>query len=134
MARTTLLSWVAHAPHNLGNPCHGKLKADQWRTACLVNLVITLCRLWGSNNASERDSALLHNYLLLVTAIHWATTHSTSNQHTKIVKKYLVYYVHSTLQIFSPRAPVYNNHASLHMPECLCAFSPAHGWCAFPFE
>lgn len=134
MARTTLPSWVARAPHNLGSPGHGKLKADQWRTACLINLVITLGRLWGSNGASERDMALLRNYVSLVIAVRWATTRSTSEQHAEIVEKHLVYYTRSTLQIFGPRALVYNNHASLHVPECLRAFGPTHGWWAFPFE
>lgn len=134
MARTTLPSWVARAPHNLGSPGHGKLKADQWRTACLINLTITLCRLWGSDGASERDAALLRNYLSLVTAVRWATTRSTSDQHAEIVEKHLIYYTRSTLQIFGPRALVYNNHASLHVPECLRTFGPTHGWWAFPFE
>lgn len=98
----TLPSWVARAPRNLGSPGHGKLKADQWRTACLINLVIMLCRLWGSNDAGERDVALLRNYLSLMTAVHWATTCSTSDQHAEIIEKYLVYYIHSTLQIFGP--------------------------------
>ncbi|KAL4081260.1 hypothetical protein J3A83DRAFT_4083811, partial [Scleroderma citrinum] len=68
MKRTTLPLWVACVPHNLGSPGHGKLKSDQWHMACLINLVITLCRLWGSNDAGERDMALLHNYLSLMTA------------------------------------------------------------------
>ena len=134
MAKTTLPSWIARAPHNLGSPSHGKLKADQWRTACLVNLLITLCRLWGHRNATEKDAALLLNYLSLVTAVRWATTRTTSDYHAEVVEKYLVYYIRSTLQIFGPRALVYNNHASLHVPECLHAFGPAHGWWAFPFE
>ncbi|KIN97376.1 hypothetical protein M404DRAFT_160567 [Pisolithus tinctorius Marx 270] len=134
MVRTTLPSWVAHTPHNLGSPGHGKLKADQWRTACLINLVITLCRLWGSNNASEKDALLLCNYLSLVTAVCWATTRSTSDQHAEIIEKHLAYYTRSTLHIFGPWALVYNNHASFHVPECLRAFGPTHGWWAFPFK
>ncbi|KIK22681.1 hypothetical protein PISMIDRAFT_11400 [Pisolithus microcarpus 441] len=134
MERTILPSSVARAPHNLGSAGHGKLIADQWWTACSINLTITLCRLWGSDSASERDVALLRNYLSLVTAVCWATTHSTSDQHAEIVEKHLIYYIRSTLQIFGPRALVYNNHASLHVPECLRAFGPTHGWWAFPFE
>ena len=102
MAKTTLPSWIARAPHNLGSPSHSKLKADQWRTACLVNLLIMLCRLWGHSNVTEKDAVLLLNYLLLVTAVHWATTHTTSDYHAEVIEKYLVYYIRSTLQIFSP--------------------------------
>ncbi|KAH8996076.1 hypothetical protein EDB86DRAFT_2829217 [Lactarius hatsudake] len=42
MSKTTLPSWIGHAPPELGNGKHGKLSADQWRTACTVNLVVTL--------------------------------------------------------------------------------------------
>ncbi|KIK20959.1 hypothetical protein PISMIDRAFT_104782 [Pisolithus microcarpus 441] len=134
MEKTTLPSCVTCTPHNLGSHSHGKLKADQWHTACLVNLVITLCRLWGGANASQKNQSLLQNYLSLVIAIRWATTHTTSNYHTEVVKQFLVYYIHSTLEIFGARALVYNNHASLHVPKCLSAYGPAHGWWAFPFE
>jgi len=134
MANTSLPSWISRAPHNLGSRGHGKLKADQWRTACQVNLVITLCRLWGHPGASSREQALLHNYLSLVIAVHWATTRSTSEQHIELVEQHLVYYVQSTLELFGSRALVFNNHASFHIPECLRAFGPAHGWWAFPFE
>ena len=134
MAKTSLPSWISRAPHNLGSRSHGKLKADQWLMACQVNLVITLCRLWGHSGAGEREQALLHNYLSLVIAVHWATTRSTSEQHVRLVEQHLVYYVQSTLELFGPRPLVFNNHASFHVPECLRAFGPAHGWWAFPFE
>jgi hypothetical protein len=134
MARTTLPSWLARAPRNFGSPNHGKLKADQWRTACLVNLVITLCRIWGGTQASQKHSILLRNYLSLVIAVRWATMRSTSHHHATITEEYLTYYVRSTVEVFSTRALVFNNHASFHIPECLRMFGPVHGWWAFPFE
>ena len=42
MDKTFLPSWMARAPRRLGSPNQGHIKADQWRTACEVNLVITL--------------------------------------------------------------------------------------------
>ncbi|KAL4065888.1 hypothetical protein J3A83DRAFT_4099005, partial [Scleroderma citrinum] len=113
---------------------HRKLKADQWHTACLVNLVITFCRIWGHTDASEKDQALLQNYISLVITVHWATTWSTSLHHIEIIEHYMAYYIHSTLELFGPHALVFNNHVSFHIPECLCAFEPAHGWWTFPFE
>jgi len=134
IAKTTLPSWVARLPQNLGSRNHGKLKADQWRTACLVNLVITFCRVWGCSDASEKDQALLRNYLSLVSAVRWATTRSTSLCHMEIIEQHMAYYIHTTLELFGPRALVFNNHASFHILECLRAFGPAHGWRTFPFE
>jgi len=134
IAKTTLPSWVAQPPWNLGSRNHGKLKADQWCTACLVNLVITFCRIWGYSDASEKDQTLLQNYLSLVIAVRWATTRSTLLCHIEIIEQHMAYYIHSTLELFGPRALVFNNHMSFHIPECLHAFGPAHGWWTSPFE
>ena len=41
-------TWMMSVPHNLGNPAHGKLKADQWRTLGTVHLPLSLICLWGS--------------------------------------------------------------------------------------
>ncbi|KIN95637.1 hypothetical protein M404DRAFT_165280, partial [Pisolithus tinctorius Marx 270] len=113
---------------------HGKLKANQWQTICLINLVITLCRIWGNPNVSPRDKELLDNYLFLVIMVWWAATCSTSEQHTRIVEEYLSLYVQSTLKLFGSHTLVFNNHTSFHVPECLHAFRPAHAWWTFPFE
>ncbi|KAN0074682.1 hypothetical protein V8E55_011731 [Tylopilus felleus] len=126
MAKTILPSWVGRAPRNLGCSSHGKLKADQWRTACLVNLIITL--------ATAKETALLRNFLSLVIAIRWATMRCITPVHIAIVEDHLVYYTKSTAAIFGEKVLVVNNHASLHTPECLRAFGPVQGWWAFPFE
>jgi hypothetical protein len=59
MAKTTIPSWLKHAPANFGSTSHGKIKADQWCTVCLVNLVITLGWLWGTSSAGEKDNSIL---------------------------------------------------------------------------
>jgi hypothetical protein len=66
MAETTIPSWMQRAPKNIGSPSSGKVKADQWRTLCTVNFVITLVRLW-----SHRDDRkpMLDNFLALVTGV-----------------------------------------------------------------
>ena len=134
MAKTILPSWVRRAPQNLGCSSHGKIKAEQWCTTCLVNLVITLCRIWGKPGATAKDTTLLRNYLSLMITICWATMRSVTPAHISITEDHFVYYTQSTAAIFGEKALVVNNHASLHTPECLRAFGPAHGWWAFPFE
>ncbi|KAI0323576.1 hypothetical protein GY45DRAFT_1341349 [Cubamyces sp. BRFM 1775] len=59
---TTRPSWLLKPPCNLGSASHGKLKADHWRTACTVNMVITF--LFGPTFVwwafpSERYNGLL---------------------------------------------------------------------------
>lgn len=134
MVKTTLPSWVGHVPRNLSCSSHRKIKADQWRTACLVNLIITLCRIWGKPGTTAKETALLWNFLSLVITIRWATMRCITPAHISIVEDHLAYYTKSTASIFGEKALVVNNHVSLHTPECLYAFGPVHGWWAFPFE
>ncbi|EGO25774.1 hypothetical protein SERLADRAFT_408035 [Serpula lacrymans var. lacrymans S7.9] len=70
MANTIIPSWMTRAPRNLGSVNQGYVKADQWRTACTVNCVISLIRLWGHAEASQREKNMLDNYLALVIALH----------------------------------------------------------------
>ena len=56
MSKTTLLSWIGRAPPKLGDGRHGKLSADQWQTACTVNLIVTLVCLWGSKSPMTADT------------------------------------------------------------------------------
>ncbi|KIM59654.1 hypothetical protein SCLCIDRAFT_16469 [Scleroderma citrinum Foug A] len=123
MLKTTLPTWISRAPRNFGCASHGKLKADQWRTACMINLVITFCRLWGKPGASKRETEILQNFLSLIIA-----------ERIAIVKEYFKFYLKSAVSIFSEACLVTNNHLSLHIAECLWRFGPAHGWWAFPFK
>lgn len=134
MANTILPSWMANGPPNLGSAGSGKLSADQWRTVCSVNLVITMIRLWGHPEATARETALLGNFLALVIMVRWATKRSTSEEHLKILEDNLQYYLKSLVELFSEDALYPNHHLSLHLPECIRNFGPVHGWWAFPFE
>ncbi|KAI5990328.1 hypothetical protein F5J12DRAFT_786546 [Pisolithus orientalis] len=98
MATTTLPSWMTRPPHNLGSPGHGKLKADQWRSACLVHLVITLVCLWGHFPVGSQEKSMLDSYIALVIAVQWATRRSTSDDHVEIVNPYLHYYLTSLVE------------------------------------
>ncbi|KAF8229173.1 hypothetical protein L208DRAFT_1287986 [Tricholoma matsutake] len=134
MTNTIQPSWIACGPKGLGSKGSGKLSADQWPTLFLVNLVITLIQLWGNTEATSRQPALLDNFLVLVTAVCWATKCSTSEEHIKILNDQLQKYLHSLVQLFGKSAIWANQHLSLHLAECICNFGPVHGWWAFPFE
>ena len=134
MSKTTLPTWISRAPCNFGCASHGKLKADQWRTACMINLVITFCRLWGKPGASWRETEILQNFLSLIVAVRFAMMRSTSEERIAIVEEYFKFYMKSVVSIFGEACLVMNNHLSLHIVECLQRFGPAHRWWAFPFE
>ncbi|KAH7908121.1 hypothetical protein BJ138DRAFT_1013395 [Hygrophoropsis aurantiaca] len=134
MSKTLTPSWMGRAPRNLGSPGHGKLKADQWRTAATVNLVITLIRLWGGPDATENQKAILENFIALVIAVRWSTMRSTSDDHIEIVESYFSYYLTSFVKLFGKALLRPTHHFSQHLPHCIKLFGPAHGWWAFPFE
>ncbi|KAI6006263.1 hypothetical protein F5J12DRAFT_905738 [Pisolithus orientalis] len=127
MNQTMLPSWMAQAPCNLGSPNQGYVKADQWQTACEVNLVIMFVWLWGRLGSKQAHRAYLANFLALVMAVHWATKQSTSELHMKL-------YLHSLVRLFPLSVLKPNHHLSLHLVECMRLFGPTHGWWAFPFE
>ena len=91
-------------------------------------------RLWGQRSATEYQHQILENFLALVTVVRFATMRSTSEQRIKIVEEQLQLYLSSFVELYSATALHPNHHMSLHLPECLRAFGPVHGWWAFPFE
>lgn len=126
-------SWMERPPRNFGSPSHGKLKADQWRTACTVSLVITLCRLWGIHGAPDERKRLLENFIHLVCAVDLATRRSMSVQRISRFDQHIREYLVSLRSLFNHQL-VPNHHLSLHLHEFLRLFGPVHGWWTFPFE
>lgn len=131
---TLLPTWMGRAPKKFGAPGQGRLKADEWRTACTVHLPITLIRLWHAFPDTQREKMLLTNFLHLVTAVLWATRRSTSEFHRNVVQNQLYLYLTGLVQLFGSDVLVTNHHVSLHLVDCLRLFGPVHGWWAFPFE
>ncbi|TFK82783.1 hypothetical protein K466DRAFT_499651 [Polyporus arcularius HHB13444] len=130
---TYLPSWLERPPANFGSPKHGKLKADQWRTVCTINMVITLVRLWSSANASEHDKKLLENFLHLVSAVDLASRRTMSEARAAAYDEHMYRYLVGLKELFDHQF-VPNHHLSLHLYSCLLLFGPVHGWWAFPFE
>lgn len=134
MKMTTMPSWINRAPKNLGTSSHGKLSADHWRTACTINLVITLIRLWGKDSSTDEEKDLLNNFIDVVTVIRWATARCTSEKHVSIVEVHIRRYLDGLVRLFSSAALLPNHHFLLHLPECIRAFGPVHGFWSYPFE
>ncbi|KAG1780880.1 hypothetical protein EV702DRAFT_1042593 [Suillus placidus] len=68
-------SWHCGPLKNLGEPEHGKLKAEQWWSAIEFDLPVTLAKLWGMdhmkpcNENGKWRQKLAHNTMLLAMAI-----------------------------------------------------------------
>ncbi|KAH9060119.1 hypothetical protein EDB87DRAFT_1529705, partial [Lactarius vividus] len=134
MSKTTLPSWIGRAPPKLGDGRHGKLSADQWRTACTVNLVVTLVRLWGSKSPNDRHYQMLHNFMDLVTACKLAMMRKTTPDRIEQFQKHMHRYLETTKKLYVYSALTPNHHLSLHLPRLFENFGPPHAWVCFVFE
>ncbi|TFK58695.1 hypothetical protein BDN72DRAFT_741616, partial [Pluteus cervinus] len=129
---TTFPSWLERPPRHIGSPSHGKLKADEWRTVCTVNLVITLVWLWGPGN--EWENSLLGNFLDLVIAVEYASKRRMNPERVQVYSQHIVRYLHSLWTLFPKHKFTPNHHLSFHLSDCLRLFGPVHSWWSFPFE
>jgi hypothetical protein len=137
---TTRPSWQAELPTNLGEPEHGKLKADQWRSSIEFDLPVSLARLWLSDcldsdpQRRDRRKKLLESTMLLAMAVRWGSSYKTSQEHRDKYMKYMHAYLKSILELYPGYKLKPNHHAALHIGEFLMRYGPVHGWWMFPFE
>lgn len=132
MSKIQLPSWVNPAPIGFGLKSHGKLSADQWRSVCIINLPITLIRLWGKEVG--RKQQMLENFLCLIAAIDIGTAKSISQQSIKCYNQMMLAYL-TTMKILYPEAKIQpNHHYALHLSEFMKNFGPVHSIQTFGFE
>ncbi|EPS92499.1 hypothetical protein FOMPIDRAFT_1103741, partial [Fomitopsis schrenkii] len=130
--RTLLPSCVAPAPSRIGAQKR-TLKADEWRTLATIHLVITLVRLWRFG--SEREQAMLDNYIHLVSAIAIAGLHSTSRAHIAAYDFHYQKYLESFLELYKEVPLMPSNHMAQHFADVfLDLFGPSHSIRAWAME
>ncbi|KAJ3506586.1 hypothetical protein NLJ89_g6792 [Agrocybe chaxingu] len=134
MSKLNLPSWTTRAPKHPGEVRWGKFKADEWKSFCLVNLPITLVRLWGSKPRESRYYKMLQNYMDLITAVKLVNLRTVTEQHISTyetcMRRYLV-----GLRDLYPSTPITPyQHLSLHFPDLLRRFGPTHSWRCYAFE
>jgi hypothetical protein len=132
-------SWLTSIPSNLGEPSHGKLKADQWRTLGTVYLPVSLVRLWAAPNKDDPQQAtgrqkLLSLTLSLISAINIASSRTTSRDKANLYTRYMTEYMDGLRNLMPDYQFRPNHHMALHLSEYLLLYGPVHGWWTFPFE
>ncbi|KAI0349683.1 hypothetical protein OH77DRAFT_1577755 [Trametes cingulata] len=134
MAATTYPSFLGRAPPNVGSASAGTLSADQWRTFCLVNLPISLIRLWSGLEPTNRKTLLLHNFIDLVVAVKRGSAKRVTPDLIESFETRILQYVRGIRDLFPeiPLAP--NHHIALHIGEVMRLFGPTSAYWAFPFE
>lgn len=127
-------SYLGRPPAEVGSASAGSLSADQWRTFCLINLPISLIRIWNTTGTSERRTLLLTNFLDLVTAVKRGTARRLNSEVISSYQSHILRYVRGLRELFPDLDLTPNHHIALHLDEVLKAFGPAHAYWSFPFE
>lgn len=132
--------WQAHLPENFGSAEHGKLKADQWRTALEFDLPVSLvyilnhCRPTGSIDEDYSLRRVVDITMDLAMALSWGLSRRTSAKHAERYLFYMKRYLEGVMELF----PEYDlkpiHHYALHIPDILNDFGPLHGTWAFLVE
>ncbi|KDR72072.1 hypothetical protein GALMADRAFT_41703, partial [Galerina marginata CBS 339.88] len=123
----------------LGEPSHGKLKADQWRTLSTTYLPISLIRLWEqaddfTDQRSKQCKELLEVTLSLVSAVIIASSRTTSQENADLYLYHMQKYLKGIRGLFPRYRFLPNQHMALHLAEYLRLYGPVHSWWTFPFE
>ncbi|KAH7904268.1 hypothetical protein BJ138DRAFT_972992, partial [Hygrophoropsis aurantiaca] len=114
LALVTRPTWHCGPPLNLGEPGHGKLKADEWRSCIEFDLPVALVQLWSSPDTK--------------------TTDETSELHAERYMNYMHAYLVGLQEVCPGMEFRSNHHFALHIGEFFLRFGPMHGWWMFPFE
>jgi len=92
---STRPSYHRPPPSNLGEAAAGKLKAEEWKSAIEWDIPVSLMQMWSvpdnlmpADERTARRQKVSEGTILLATAIRWATSHRTSEEH---VNKYIMY-------------------------------------------
>jgi len=129
-------SWLTSIPSNLGEPSHGKLKADQWRTLGTVYLPVSLVRLGNKDDPQQAAGLqkLLSLTLSLISAVNIASSRTTSRDKANLYTRYMTEYLDGLRSLMPDYQFRPNHHMALHLSEYLLLYGPVHGWWTFPFE
>lgn len=135
--RTLLPSWTSTVRDSWGTSGCGTLGADEWRTLCLIHLVITLIRIWGYEYEYEETSRhfkILENYLDLVHAIHVLYLHETSPSLQDYYDSRILQYLRGASALFPDVQLKPNHHYAIHAGEDLRLMGPPHARSTPVFE
>lgn len=129
-------------PRDLGNPGHGKLKADQWKTCIEFDIPVSVAKHWSRETCSpgqDRDvtarrDQVFQSIMHLAIAVRWGTSYRISEHHSQLFEENMVAYLRLLLELYPNIQFRPNHHVALHIGPLLTQLGPVHGWWMFPFE
>lgn len=134
MDRINRPSWQPNGPRSPGQAKFGKFTAAQWRTFCLINLPVTVVRLWGNAAEGSNERRYLDNFMHLVTAVKLATMNRLTESRIQRYEYHIREYLSTLLELFPKTTITPYQHLSLHFSRQLRDFGPVHAWRCFAFE
>ncbi|KAJ3535310.1 hypothetical protein NM688_g6997 [Phlebia brevispora] len=126
-------SWMKSLPRTFGSSSHGKLKADQWRTAMEFDLPMSLIEVWALRDGSNQQ-ALVDITMDLVLALRSATSPQITALHVSKYMHHIKRYLQGLRRSFPWIRLRPNHHYALHLGELIQRFGPVRSWWTFPFE
>lgn len=133
VADISLPTWIDRPPTNLGDPGHGKLKAETYLTLFSFIFPLIIPELWYSSYMTDRQKLLLQSFHNLVAATNIIISFKTSHSDADHFLRFYIQYRQSIHQLFPGRS-VPNHHYAMHYPEILKYWGPAASLSEFPGE
>ncbi|VDB92147.1 unnamed protein product [Peniophora sp. CBMAI 1063] len=122
--RTRLPTFVTHLPSDWGTAGRGKLSAAQWTVLLCVHLVITLVRLWGGLDLTDRRRQLLDHTMKLVDIILLVFRKTISladvDSYEMLMREYLI----DKKRLYKDVTIKPSDHVAMHYGDVLRNFGP----------
>lgn len=126
-----LPTWLDRPPKNLGDPSHGKLKADNYFVLFTAILPLHLMEYWTE---APLQSEMLRNFCDLVTCTNIICSYTSSELGSRMLALHYKSYGQSSASLFRECRIVPNHHYAYHIPEQLLYWGPLMHLSEFAFE
>ncbi|KLO05421.1 hypothetical protein SCHPADRAFT_839425 [Schizopora paradoxa] len=128
----TLPTWVSRPPGNLGEPKHGKLKANDYLVLFAFILPLIVPEFWRGENALE--VALSRNFADLVICTNIICSFKTSNAAAELYTSHYIRYRGDIQRLFPHWKSLPNHHYGMHNGPILKRWGPLPALSEFPGE
>lgn len=134
ITNVTLPTWVHRPPTNLGEPIHGKLKAQDYLMlfTCIFPLIIP--EFWYTPTATATDREHFSCFYHLVAATNIVSSFKVSNADADVYTQHYIQYCAAIQKLFSYCASKPNHHYAMHNGDQMKYWGPLPSFGEFPGE
>ncbi|KNE93158.1 hypothetical protein PSTG_13476 [Puccinia striiformis f. sp. tritici PST-78] len=128
-----LPSWIGRVPSTVGAAKGGKLKADEWVILFEIIMIPTLIQIPFKSHYVFQVP-MFENLLHLCSIVNIVQSLKIDHDDIEALQLHLKAHREGLLDIFPTFPTKPDHHLALHLPDCLCQFSPAPQWTAWSFQ